>query len=607
MALDKGYTIVKNGGKVIPDDLIEKVLQGTSALSAVSLHAGDGHYLMVGRRRGEMTMPKVKTFQEGKWENQTVTLFFQHGVIAMDEDMQPFTLLKNDEGQPILVAFLDGNFSAFEQTESTHTPEYHAIDMDIRPRIEKLYKMLGKDLPKLMEELKDPMTYRDIGNTMVGDQGSITFISADKTIYSISVATDTRAQAFDFGWVSDVNGYMEATPKADEGTADDMFGDMDSAQEGSKSPGPAATPPPSSPAQTDSGEPSKPTKPGRNNNAKASVPSVPGNSGAQPNGSPQSDPGTQQPGKAPEQPGGSPETGTLSGEPDPNEILSLKIPEHLIGDAKRVTKYVRKRTPGEIVPPDVMSMTHIRVRRADANKTFMQEWLNQNKNGIKAVAEVAIPKTETAIPRSIASTEPIKQPTKPEKAKENGYPARSGDTPIEPQKKDVTSHHIGNDSPGILDQPLPIMGPKQIRSVLDRLGSADVKNKIAAYGQVMSDPKLVKEMEDKIPAIHTQLGLKSLGDTMNWSFEVIKELGKDNPDFAATLAINWRNEALAWMRLWEEASAANKENGAIPAPKQEEPVQQKATGTDGPRNVLVRDKTGESSLVPTKPQKPKRG
>lgn len=187
--------LIREEGHAIPASVLEPIIANHKRYMSVAF--GDGKQVRIISQPSEKVSISLETVQgsDVKIKDKNAVWVFGDGPEMLNTgDQQPFTLLKNDEGKPVLVAFADGEFDGSFQK---------AIDDEIRPRVERAWRASQKDLVKLMEdEMTDPIMGRDIVNTMLGKRGSIVVLSADGVSVRFVTKDDKTCSDFDGGWVS---------------------------------------------------------------------------------------------------------------------------------------------------------------------------------------------------------------------------------------------------------------------------------------------------------------------------------------------------------------------------------------------------------------------
>ena len=140
------------------------------------------------------------------------------GQDILEEDIQPFELLKDKDGQVIAVGFFDGQFEGYTQPKSSHIDEYHLVNDVLIPKLKKIYRSVGGGIPELIEELNDPVTKQDFNNCWT-HRGNITIFTAEGPPITFTGQNIYKAD-FNWGWTSNAGNYKEQTvakvePKAD--------------------------------------------------------------------------------------------------------------------------------------------------------------------------------------------------------------------------------------------------------------------------------------------------------------------------------------------------------------------------------------------------------
>lgn len=595
-----GTAVLKHAGCDIPDAYLSKVLENQTSIGVAQQVEGK---LLVSRRKKTLSMADMATIGQALHDKECL-FFFQTGPDpTFEDDVGPFEILSDSDGKPCLIAFLDGNFSQFEQQESSHSPQFFAVQEEILPRIKKLYNLHNGDVKKLMADISEDRHFaKDLINTLVGDRGSIILWASDCDPITFRVPVDESFTEFDWGTVTNNLGYSD-TPAS---VADDMLAELSG---GSKSTASAA--PKASERLPQRPQTSRPT------GTTTVVPNA--TSGARttqkaPDVAPAAQPG---PGSAPNAaPAGTPSSAPVVNPPvaDPNEMLTLPIPPHM--DGKKLVGWIRKRVPGRELPNDWKQLKAIICKRAHATSAFLNDY---NKTlGLKAVAAAATvsPKaTSTALPTRPASVPSVSQPkieqakpvdkpvvkmpvrpgvgattiavteTVPEKVAEpakveQGYPERS-------LKKDTSTHVVANKSQGMIEGPIAIIPPGGKQKILGIIESTAFKEAVDRQGQLSLDPAKFQRLEDKIPKFHEQVGLERIEDTVNWPYAELLKIAKTDPDSIAVFANTWRSEAMEYKQMADELLAESSKTGSgalSGASTNTQPnIEQKATGTTGKR------------------------
>lgn len=130
----------------------------------------------------------------------------------LDEDMQPYVLLRNKDGDPICVGLFDGNFEGYSVVKSTHIDEYHLVNDVLIPKMKKIYKLVDEKIVDLIAELKDPDGFSNgFFNNCWTNRGNITLFTAEADPITFSGGNLIKEGKFNWGWTSDAFNYKEQT------------------------------------------------------------------------------------------------------------------------------------------------------------------------------------------------------------------------------------------------------------------------------------------------------------------------------------------------------------------------------------------------------------
>ena len=136
--------------------------------------------------------------------------------------------------------------------------------------------------------------------------------------------------------------------------------------------------------------------------------------------------------------------------------------------------------------------------------------------------------------------------------------------------KDTENEHLPNpEAPAqtekVVTERLPVLSPKSREYLKDTLRRQDIQKMIAENADIISDPKKVAAMEEKIAGICTQLGLKSdaIEDFLKLPFEVLCTINKERPEAFEVLAWNFKNMAASLTAKKAKAEVNTDEDGDV--------------------------------------------
>lgn len=140
-------------------------------------------------------------------------LFFAHAGLKKTaistESEQPFVILRDEEGHPLLLGMMEGEYFSGKDADPAHTDEYHVMNGLLIPKLKKLViKVCGSDIEKLDEELDDEETTNSI-NALAGTRGIVVLQSiTGKTKWYTKGNEDLEGE-FPWGRVSNKLGFVE--------------------------------------------------------------------------------------------------------------------------------------------------------------------------------------------------------------------------------------------------------------------------------------------------------------------------------------------------------------------------------------------------------------
>lgn len=462
-----GLTIVRGENLKLPDDFLAKGLaENKTSISYAAIGGKEGQ-IVVRKNIGQFTLEQAKEMLEHP-HLISKKLFIHLGndpSVLNADDVQPFTILSNDKGKPVLVAWLNGDFSNYKQEGQTESGEARCVKLDVIPLVTKAFKLGDNDLHKTIAELGDTTWAHIFANMMVGPEGSITLLAATGDTCSFLVEGETSSGEVNGCWVS--NTYAEGQQAGPVDDLADEFGEAPAAAPTAKPLAPAI---PETPAQA-------PEKPGHglpgHDVHKAKAPALPQpGPGAATSGAPASvrEPMT------------------------PETWLTIRVPPGIRPDKK--AKWFRHRTP-EGWSGKIAGATTLSLQYKDCNKEFMNEYLVQN--GIKSLADVVKP--SAAIPASAGVP----------KVTEKGFPARASEPetkPAEPAQKPPAIPEVPAGDPAVTDIPQPVFSPAAVIKLLNFMKDPAIKAAYDKYGEVIAHPGGLEKMEAKLPSLEKQFGGK---------------------------------------------------------------------------------------------------
>ena len=202
--MSQGVILVKNQKFLIPDDLLAKTVELNKTAAGCALVMPGNKYIDIDAGIGAIPLSDAKKAQEA-FKEATVLFWYVNAPSGafLKEDLQPFVLIRDSNEKPILVAFLEGDFSAYKELDSSHTNEFFAIQKHILPKFTKLYGFVGNNIDKLMAELDDPVIRGELIQN-AGTRGTITFLAGTGQISTFH--NNDLKRDYVWGWTSNAFG-----------------------------------------------------------------------------------------------------------------------------------------------------------------------------------------------------------------------------------------------------------------------------------------------------------------------------------------------------------------------------------------------------------------
>lgn len=176
-------------------------------------------------------------------EKDRVMFFGKYPDTYLEDDLQPYVILRNSKDEMVTVAFMEGLFPKYHDPSSKHSDAFLCAFKHLLPTLFDRYAACNEDLSKFSKGLSDLHIQITMEN-MIGERGMITLFLATGEIVAYKRPDDLNYREFDWGWTSRHFNYKESEfplkVVADQGRK--IFGKQSS---GVKS---TVAPPPSTPA-----------------------------------------------------------------------------------------------------------------------------------------------------------------------------------------------------------------------------------------------------------------------------------------------------------------------------------------------------------------------
>lgn len=209
-----GTIIVKKKESEVPLEFLRMAIsnnQSCSGFSMIGKHKDTGEKeVLLGQSILHSPDKKLALDMVSKIQNsfkgKTLIMYFGSSPNALQPAaIPPYPLVVDKDGKPLLLAFLDGDCSSFHQKDSAYPDVYHAVEKDLRPRMQEWYSDFGGDLDKLVENLSKSTTKRGDLERLFTKKGALLLYGAnDKFLFFHSREKNDYA---DFPWGCTSNSY----------------------------------------------------------------------------------------------------------------------------------------------------------------------------------------------------------------------------------------------------------------------------------------------------------------------------------------------------------------------------------------------------------------
>lgn len=205
----KGIIALKYLETPQPLDLVSKIIEHNKETFGYCFVDADG-LNPTGDRGYPDPEGLVKSQDQAKM--QTVYLFGAEAP-ALDEDHQPWEMLRNSKNEIVAVGFFEGDFSGMKKVDSAHVPAYHAKETLAR-KLKMMLRAVKDDADQLYEECKSDEFKAEIEELFTTDGTVVLQFKNDHVLWFCNPLT--RKITNKFGIFSDLAGWVE--PKEVETT-----------------------------------------------------------------------------------------------------------------------------------------------------------------------------------------------------------------------------------------------------------------------------------------------------------------------------------------------------------------------------------------------------
>ena len=183
-----------------PLDLVEKIVKANGGSFGYSFVDADGV-----NPYGEVGKPDPKGLVESQDQVKAKTVYY-FGAEApkLDEDLQPWEMLRDSKNNIVCVGFFEGNFDGAAKADSSHIPAYHAKEVLAR-KLKMMLRSLKDNGEELYEFCKHDDFQEEIKELFTGDGSIVLHFFNDQLLWFCSPID--RKKTNEFGMFSDLCGW----------------------------------------------------------------------------------------------------------------------------------------------------------------------------------------------------------------------------------------------------------------------------------------------------------------------------------------------------------------------------------------------------------------
>lgn len=200
-----GTIVIKGAGQLIPEAYINILTDRRK--SGVGVASASPEQMLLSVCGDALATADVMAAQEEGKEFPAVFYFASHPDKANVDDIQPYVLLKDDKDQPLVLGFVEGNFSEYADEKSERADGFHLAMTYLIPKISQFYNMVGHDIGRLEQELRSPIVSTEM-KRLPSARGAIVLMLRNGACIDYN-KDNMLGGTFPWGWTSDTLGYTE--------------------------------------------------------------------------------------------------------------------------------------------------------------------------------------------------------------------------------------------------------------------------------------------------------------------------------------------------------------------------------------------------------------
>lgn len=216
--------MLERAGSPAPDDYINLIIKEygehpTWGACAVDLkNGGDGNIARYSDQ--PPTKEEIQNLRDSAGIEKTAIAywFMKSDRPIHEDDLQPFVLVRDDNAEPLLVAFISGKLDKYQfdydaypvtgdNADVGRTTQFFYISEYLENEVSKLLSSVDEDISKLDGLLKKQEVELALRRSFSGNKASILFIIADDLRSCKFITTEDNFREYDWGYTSNNLGW----------------------------------------------------------------------------------------------------------------------------------------------------------------------------------------------------------------------------------------------------------------------------------------------------------------------------------------------------------------------------------------------------------------
>lgn len=208
----RGVIVIRKEGQELPETFLNKVFAEMAGASthhcySTSLTVPGSNEVMVDRSLGMPTIDYVREIEKTEaWKKRPIAFFFGWSdKPVLEDDIPPFTLIVNAEGEPLLTVHPDVSPLPIHEG-SVHTQAWHLYNSKLLPKFTRMFKANADNIEGVMAELE----FEDVRDDLChyGTDKNILIFTSPGKMDSVLVENEAIGE-FEAFWTSDILDYTE--------------------------------------------------------------------------------------------------------------------------------------------------------------------------------------------------------------------------------------------------------------------------------------------------------------------------------------------------------------------------------------------------------------